>query len=182
VSSPVQSWQTAEIPGPKRAFVISKPDVVSAMIGKTGRVLVVVGSDAGKIKTKDGDLVDSMIRLSKTGKVQLAATGHLAGEFVRRGFNEIRSTPLFNLGDRLRDPAWKGLDGEGPYGLVIFVGFLYYYEWLVLSGLKHFASHLRTISLGQFYQPHSSFSFLNSSSEEWTGYLDKIIHDLEVNV
>jgi len=176
-----ESWQRAEIPGPKKALGITKPEVVSAMIKRENRVLLVVGAEAPNMKTKDGDLVDSAIRLGKTGKVQIAATAHLLGEFTKRGFKEVFSIPLFNLGDRLRDPEWKGLDGKGSYGLALLVGFPYYYEWLFLSGLKHFALHLRTISLGRFYQPNASWSFPNSQLEDWKGYLNKIIEDLEVN-
>jgi len=181
MSAALESWQRAEIPGPKKALGISKPEVVSAMVKREKRALLVVGSEALNVETKDGNLVDSAIRLGKTRKIQVAATGHLLGEFIKRGFKEAFSIPVFNLGDRLKDPEWEGLDGKGSYGLVLLVGFTYYYEWLLLSGLKHFASHLRTISLHRFYQPNASWSIPNSSSEDWKGYLDKIIGDLEVN-
>ena len=181
MSARLESWQRAEIPGPKKALVISKPEVVSAMVKRADRVLLVVGSEAPNVETKDGDLVDSAIRLGRSGRVQVAVTGHLIGEYIKRDFKEAFSIPLFNLGDRLRDPEWKGLDGEGPYGLVLFFGFSYYYEWLLLSGLKSFAPHLRTISLGRFYQPNASWSFPNTLPEEWKEDLDKIIEDLEVS-
>ena len=181
MSARLEPWQRAEIPGPKKALVISKPGVVSAIVRRAKRVLLIVGSKAMEVKTEDGDLIDSAIRLGRTGKVQVAVTGHLIGEFIRRGFKGAYTIPLFNLGDRLRDPEWGGLDGKGPYDLVLLLGFPYYYEWLLLSGLKHFAPHLRTISLGRFYQPHASWSFPNTLPEEWRGYLSKIIEDLEVS-
>jgi acetyl-CoA decarbonylase/synthase complex subunit epsilon len=181
MSATLEPWQRAEIPGPKKALGISKPEVVSAMVKREKRVLLVVGSEAPNIETKDGYLVDSAIRLVKTGKVQIAATAHLLGEFTKRRSKGIFSIPLFNLGDRLRDPEWKGLDGKGSYGLVLLVGFPYYYEWLLLSGLKHFATGLRTVSLGRFYQPNAGWSFPNTSSEKWREHLDKIIGDLEVS-
>lgn len=181
MSARMESWQRAEIPGPKKASAISKPEVVSAMVKRAGRVLLVMGAEAPNVETKDGDLVDSAIRLGRTGKVQVAVTGHLIGEYIKRGFKEAFTISLFNLGDRLKDPEWEGLDGEGSYDLVLLIGFLYYYEWLLLSGLKNFAPHLRTISLGRFYQPNASWSFPNTLLEEWRGYLDKIIEDLEVS-
>jgi len=180
MSATLESWQRAEIPGPKKALGISKPEVVSAMVKRGKRVLLVVGSEAPNVETKDGDLVDSAMRLGKTGKVQVAATGHLLGEFAKRGFKDAFGVSLFNLGDRLKDAEWKGLDSKGSYDLVLVAGLPYYYEWLLLSGLKHFASQLRIISLGRFYQPNASWSFPNSSLEDWKGYLDKIIGDLEV--
>ena len=181
MSARQESWQKAEIPGPKKAFIIPKPEVVSATVKRAIRVLLVIGSEATNIETKDGDLIDSAIRLGKIEKIKIAVTGHLIGEFIKRGYKEASSIPLFNLGDRLRDPDWKGLDGEGSYDLVLFLGFPYYFEWLMLSGLKNFASNLRTVSLGRHYQPNANWSFPNTLLEKWKDNLDKIIEDLEVN-
>jgi acetyl-CoA decarbonylase/synthase complex subunit epsilon len=49
------------------------------------------------------------------------------------------------------------------YDLALFVGFPYYMEWTILSGLKHFAPNLKTITLDNYYQPHASWSFPNMS-------------------
>ncbi|TET72177.1 CO dehydrogenase/acetyl-CoA synthase complex subunit epsilon, partial [Candidatus Bathyarchaeota archaeon] len=45
--------QTAEIAGPKKAFVISKPVVAASMIKRAKRPLLVVGSKAVDVKTVD---------------------------------------------------------------------------------------------------------------------------------
>jgi acetyl-CoA decarbonylase/synthase complex subunit epsilon len=47
--------------------------------------------------------------------------------------------------------------------------------WTILSGLKHFAPHVRTLSLDNTYQPHASFSFSNISTEEWRKNMVAII-------
>jgi acetyl-CoA decarbonylase/synthase complex subunit epsilon len=52
-------------------------------------------------------------------------------------------------------------------------------EWLILSCLKHFASHLKTVSIGTHYQPNASWSFPNLSVEEWESNLRTIIKELE---
>lgn len=171
--------QTAEIPGPKKAFLIPKPEVAAAMIKRAKRALLVVGSEAVDIKTGDGDLVDTAMRLARIENITVAATGHLVGEFRRRGAEEVHTMPLMNLGDRLRDPEWEGLDGKGPYDLALFVGFHYYLEWLVLSGLKSFAPDLRTISLERVYQPNASWSFGNTAEGEWKEVIDKVVSILE---
>ncbi|KON30648.1 hypothetical protein AC482_03380 [miscellaneous Crenarchaeota group-15 archaeon DG-45] len=171
--------QTAEIAGPKKAFVIPKPEVAAAMIKRAKRALLVVGSDAINSKTRDGDLVDSAIRLGRMGNMTVVATGHLVGEFRRRGDEDARTMPLMNLGDRLRDPGWGGFDGGGPYDLALFVGLPYYMEWLVLSGLKSFAPELRTVSLERAYQPNASWTLGNTAQEEWEEIIDRIASILE---
>lgn len=165
--------QTAEIAGPKKAFIIPKPEVVASLIKKAKRPLLVVGSHSVKTETKDGDLVDTAIRVM--GKMTVAATGHMVSEFLKRGVEGAISIPLMNLGDRLRDPQWAGFDGEGQYDLVVFAGFPYYLEWLVLNGLKSFAMDLRTISLTRSYQPNASWSLGSMKEDEWKEVLDKIV-------
>ena len=171
--------QTAEIPGPKKAFVIPKPEVVAAMIKRAKRVLLIVGSEAIKLKTEDGDFVDTAIRMAGIDNVTIVATGNLIKGFRERKVKGVHSISLMNLGDRLRSPEWEGFDGGGGYDLVIFAGFPYYMEWLVLSGLKSFAKNLKTISLERVYQPNASWSLGNTAIEDWKGVIDKIVSILE---
>jgi acetyl-CoA decarbonylase/synthase complex subunit epsilon len=168
--------QTAEIAGPKKAFIIPKPEVAASMIKRAKRPLLVVGSESVNITTRDGDLIDTAIKLK--GKLTIAATGHIVSEFIKRGKKGVHSIPLMNLGDRLRDNNWIGFDGEGQYDLAIFMGLTYYLEWLVLNGLKSFAQNLRTISLTRNYQPNASWSLGSMKEEEWKEVLDKIVTTL----
>jgi acetyl-CoA decarbonylase/synthase complex subunit epsilon len=169
--------QTAEIAGPKKAFIIPKPEVAAAMIKKAERPLLIIGAEAQGIGTADGDLIDTAINVSKSG-ISVVATGHIVGEFRRRG-TEVHSMPLMNLGDRLRDPEWLGLDGKGRYDLAVFVGFSYYLEWLVLNGLKSFAQDLTTISLSRSYQPNAGWSLGTMKAEEWKEVIDVIVKSIK---
>jgi acetyl-CoA decarbonylase/synthase complex subunit epsilon len=171
--------QTAEVAGPKKAFIIQRPEVASAMIKKAERPLLVVGSEASNIETKDGNLIDSVIRMKKAWGLTVVATGHMVGEFNKRGVAGVHSIPLMNLGDRLRDSEWSGLDGEGGYDFVIFAGISYYMEWLVLSGLKNFATGLTTISLDANYQPNAGWSLGTMPPKRWREVLDKLLTVLE---
>ncbi len=170
--------QTAEIAGPKKAFVFPKPEVAASMIKRAKRPLFVIGSDGVRIETKDGNLVDTAMRLLKKS-LTVVATGHLVGEFRKKGADGAHGMPLMNLGDRLRDPNWEGFDGDGAYDLVVFVGIPYYMEWLVLSGLKNFAQDLRTVSLDRSYQPNASWSLGTMPEEDWKEVLDVIISNIE---
>ncbi len=173
-----EPWQTAEIPGPKKALVITKPEVVVAMIRRAKRPILVVGHMAAEIDLGERKLIDDMIRLAKVGEIPLVATAHIVGEFIERGFQPSAWMPAVDIANRLRDPEWAGLDGKGQYDLALFTGMPYYMEWLTLSGLKHFSSALKTISLDRFYQPHASWSFPNISLEDWDKYVKVIIDKL----
>lgn len=179
MSAKLRPGQTAEIAGPKHAMVFPNPTVVASMIKRAKRPLIVIGSNAPEIVIEDGDLIDYAIKIGKKGKLTIAVTGHLIGEFKKRKAKKVYSIPFMNLGDRLRDTDWKGFDGKGHYDLAIFAGSQYYLEWLVLSGLKNFAPNLRTISLGNLYQPNASWSIGTINHSEWMSMLKEIIKNLE---
>lgn len=178
LSKSTEPWQTAEIPGPKKALAITKPEVVSAMIKRAKKPILIVGHQAAETKLKNGRLVDFMIRIAKNGKVPVVATAHMQGEFLKRGFTVDSWMPAVDIANRLKDGEWNGLDGKGSYDLALFAGIPYYMEWLILSGLKHFSSGLRTISLDMHYQPHASWSFPNLSVDDWEENLEVIVNEL----
>jgi len=173
--------QTAEIPGPKKGFLISRPEIVSSMIKRAKKTIFVVGSESAKKKTLDGDLIDTIIRISNLNKFDIVVTGATFVEFKKRNAENIYSMSLMNVGDRLRDPNWNGLDGKGPYDLAIFCGLPYYMEWLILSGLKNFASHLITISLDNTYHPNATWSIGFLPEKEWMSTMDSIVSALEAS-
>jgi acetyl-CoA decarbonylase/synthase complex subunit epsilon len=170
-----EPWQTAEIPGPKKALVITKPEVVAAMVKRAKHPILVVGHKASEIDFEGTKLIDFIIELSKKCGVPVVATAHLISEFLKRGFKPAGFMPAVDVGNRLVDPAWMGIDGKGQHDLALFVGLPYYMEWTILSGLKHFAPHLKTITLDNVYHPHASWSFPNISHEEWEKTLKVII-------
>ena len=174
-----EPWQTAEIPGPKKALVITKPRIVTAMIKRAKRPILIVGHEAAEIKLGEETLIDYLIRLARKADIPVVATAHVVKEFVERGFQPEAWMPLVDIANRLRDPEWRGLDGEAQYDLALFVGIQYYMEWVILSGLKHFSYNLKTISLDRYYQPHASWSFPNISLDEWEENLKMIEKEIE---
>jgi acetyl-CoA decarbonylase/synthase complex subunit epsilon len=174
-----EPWQTAEIPGPKKANVITKPALVVAIIKKAKSPIFVVGHRAVEIGLGEKKVIDLAIDLAKAAEIPVVATAHIVGEFTKRGFNPAAWMPAMDIGNRLKDSEWDGVDSEGQHDLALFMGMPYYMEWLILSGLKHFAyKHLTTISVDRFYQPHATWSFPNMEIEEWTKNLEDITNML----
>jgi len=171
-------WQTAEIPGPKKALVMTKPEIVTAMIKRAKRPILIVGHRAAEIDLGEELLIDYLIRFAKKTGIPVVATAHILGEFLKRGFKPAHM-PAVNIGSRLADPKWQGLDGKGQYDLVLLIGMQYYFEWLILSSLKHYAPYLKTISLDNVYQPHASWSFPNLSMGKWKEALNVMMQKLE---
>jgi acetyl-CoA decarbonylase/synthase complex subunit epsilon len=181
LSAKAEPWQTAEIAGPKKALLIMKPEVVVAMIKRAKRPVLVVGHLATETDSETGKMIDYAIRLNRTTGIPVVATAHTAREFVKQGYQPAASMSAMDIGNRLKDSNWKGLDGKGSYDVALFMGLPYYMEFVILSGLKHFSTNLKTISLDRYYNPHATWSFPNLKVEEWNQSFETIINKLGGN-
>ncbi len=166
-----EPWQCAEVSSTKKANPIQKPEVAVALIKKAQSPILIVGSNATERWMEGKQLIDYLIDFAKASKVPVVATAHMVGEFLKRGYEPAGFMSAMDIGNRLVDPEWKGLDGKGHPDMALFVGIPYYMEGLILTGLMHFAPELKTITLDNMYHPHASWSFPNGTLEEWASNL-----------
>lgn len=174
-----EPWQTAEISGSMRAIPITKPDVIVATIKRSRHPILIVGYEAVQEDSTEAKPIDYAIQIAELIPAQTVATSHIISEFARRGAKETSTMPILDIANRLKDPEWKGLDGKGQYDLAIFLGIQYNLEWVALSGLKHYAPHLKTISLDRYHQPHATWSFPNMTPEDWEHQIKTVVALLE---
>jgi acetyl-CoA decarbonylase/synthase complex subunit epsilon len=181
MNAKAEPWQTAEIAGPKKAHLIMKPEVVAAMIKRAKRPVLVVGHLATETDSETGKMVDYATRLNKAVGIPVIATAHTISKFVEQGFGSAAQMSAMDIGNRLKDPNWKGLDGKGSYDTALFMGLPYYMQFVILSGLKHFSVNLKTISLDRYYNPNATWSFPNLGIEEWIQSFETIVSKLGRN-
>ena len=166
-----EPWQCAEIAATKKANPITKPEIAVAIIKKAQRPLLIVGSYATERYMEGKPLIEYLIDFANASKVPVVATAHMVGEFLKRGYQPAGFMSAMDIGQRVVDPTWQGLDGKGHPDLVLLVGLPYYMESLMLSGFKHFAPDLKTMTLDNLFHPHASWSFPNATLEEWAANL-----------
>jgi acetyl-CoA decarbonylase/synthase complex subunit epsilon len=174
-----EPWQTAEVSGPKKASVITKPEVVVAIIKKAKHPILVVGHKAAETDLEDRKLIDFIVDFVQKTGIPVVATAHTVKEFLKRSYRPAGWMPAVDIGNRLVDPEWKGIDGKGPHDLALFVGLPYYMELTILSGLKHYAPQVKTVTLDNVYHSHASWSFPNISAKDWLENLKVIIDKSE---
>jgi len=170
-----EPWQKAEIPGPLKASVITKPEVITAMLKRAKRPLLVLGHEVTEMEFGGEKAIDYFVRIAKAGTIPVVATAHVFPEFVKRNLKPTAWMPAVDIANRLKDPDWKGFDGKGNYDLLLIAGIPYPMEWVILSGLKHFSPNLKTISLDRYYQPHATWSFANVPVKDWGDNLEMIV-------
>jgi len=172
----VEPWQRAEVPGTTRANVIRKPEVVAALLKRAKRPLMVIGHEAAELELGDGlTLLDLLAELAKKAGLPVVATAHVGPLLAERGVQPAAIMPLLDIGQRLVDPEWQGLDGQGQYDLVLIAGLPYYMGFVVMASLKDFAPYLKVVCLDPYYQPHATWSFPNTRPEDHVKNLKALI-------
>jgi CO dehydrogenase/acetyl-CoA synthase epsilon subunit len=83
------------------------------MIKRAARPILVVGSNATERWMEGKQLIDYLIDFAKASKVPIVATAHMVGEFLKRGYEPAGFMNAMDIGNRLVDPTWQGLDGKG---------------------------------------------------------------------
>ncbi len=157
-------WQTWAI-NPKQGVALKDPAQLAKMIKKAQRPLIVVGGIANQVKVHDGKtMLDLLIELGQ--KIPIVATADISKAFIEKGFTPTAILTAVNITNRLSDPEWKGLDGQGPYDLVVYTGMTIYLELQMLSRLKHYTD-LKTISLERFFIPNASIGLANLKVDKW---------------
>lgn len=147
------------------------PGVAAKMISKAKRPLLIVGAEI----LKDEKLTQKAIGIGKKG-VPVAATGHSITAFHGKDV----SAKYFNihaLAHYLGDKNWKGLDGQGSYDMIVFLGHKKYYLDQVLSGFKNF-SDIKTIAIERHFMQNATLSFGNLKPEVHLEALDEFIENL----
>lgn len=156
--------------GAKTATPI-QPIVASKLISKAKRPLLIVGSEI-----MDTELIDKAIEMGKKG-LHIAATGHSMKAFNDQDLN-AKYVNIHFLAHYLGDKNWKGLDGQGTYDLLIFLGHKKYYLNQVLSGIKNFTNY-KTIALERHYMQNAEMSFGNLKPADQLTALDEVIANLK---
>lgn len=163
-------WQPTVIAGPKQALLVT-PETAELMIKKAKRPLFVLGP-----LIKDEPVSKFAARIAEKWNLPVVTTADAYKTFDEKGLNPT-AYGIVEIVNLLKDPEWQGVNGEGPHDLVIFLGCIYYIGSQGLSTLKHFAPHLKTLTICKFFHSNADASFPNMKDDEWFKYLEKLGSD-----
>ncbi|RLI31801.1 CO dehydrogenase/acetyl-CoA synthase complex subunit epsilon [Candidatus Bathyarchaeota archaeon] len=172
-------YETANIPGPQMALSPDKaPTVFAAMVKRAKNPLLIVGKYVLEFDLEGKKLIEYAIEISKKKDIPIVATTTTLKGFIERNYPVVEMS-LVDIVNRLQDPTFTVTpDKEPPHDLVLFLGITYQFASQGLSTLKHFAPHLRTITLCKWYHPNADWSFPNMDDKEWKKMLEEFIQAL----
>jgi len=160
--------------------MVEDPAELAKPILKAQRPLLVLGPRLMKINLGGRLLLEYALDIAKAKNIPTCATATVKSKMVELGMTPDSVYDIVEIIHALKDPEWKGVRKEGNHDLVIFFGFRTDLGNQGLSVLKHFAPHLKTMTLCKYYYPHADFSLPNiRKDEQWKAFLEGLIENLK---
>jgi anaerobic carbon-monoxide dehydrogenase, CODH/ACS complex subunit epsilon len=165
--------------GLKGAEVL-KEAVQGANIIKTARrPLIVVGH---RIMTATGlpaPLGDYAVKIAEARDIPICATADSKKYLIELGWEPESTLDFIDIVNHLKNKSWKGVLGQGFHDLVLFMGIRSDLLEQGLSALKHFADHLKTMTLDNEVFPHANYSLPNwQKGKQWQAFLNGLLEAL----
>jgi len=166
--------------GTKSGIAIDSAQEYADLIRRAKRPLLVVGPLL-LASLPDGKLLlDYALDIAKAAGIPICATAHTRGKIVELGVQPDCVYDAVEIVNALKDPDWQGVKKEGNHDLVMFFGIRSDLGSQGLSTLKHFAPHLKTMTLCKHYFPHANYSLPNFKKDaKWQEFLESLIANLK---
>ncbi|AXV38013.1 MAG: CO dehydrogenase/acetyl-CoA synthase complex subunit epsilon [Methanobacterium sp. BRmetb2] len=163
-------YQPTVIAGTKQGL-LATPEIAKMMLKKAKRPLMVIGPLA-----VEDPVMTLSAEIAEKWNLPIVTTADAFKVFHEKGI-DTTSYGVVEIVNLLKDPEWQGINGEGQHDLVIFIGVIYYIASQGLSSLKHFAPHLKTLTICKYFHSNADASFPNMKDDEWFKYLEKLKTD-----
>ena len=166
--------------GVKSAIILDSASDYAALIKQAKRPLLVLGPRLLEESLGGTLLLEWALEIARAANLPTCATAHVKGKMVSMGVKPDSEYDAVEIVNHLKDPKWQGVKKEGSHDLVIFFGFRTDFGNQSLSVLKHFAPHLRTMTLCKYVFPNADYSLPNfRKDEDWQTFLEELISGLK---
>ncbi|HEX75101.1 MAG TPA: CO dehydrogenase/acetyl-CoA synthase complex subunit epsilon [Dehalococcoidia bacterium] len=165
--------------GTKAARIIEDAGEYAHLIKRARRPLLVLGARTLTMSLDGRLLIEYAADIASAIGIPICATAHTKKKLLELGVEPASSYDITEIVNHLKDPEWRGVKKEGNHDLVMFLGFRTDFGEQALSTLKHYAQHLKTMTLCKYYYPHASYSLPNLKDEKWKEFLDNLITNLK---
>ena len=166
--------------GTKSARLIEDAAEYADFIKKAKRPLLVIGPLLLESLPDGKLLLEYALDIAKAARIPICATAQTRGKIVELGVQPDSVYDAVEIVNALKDPDWRGVKKEGNHDLVLFFGIRSDLGNQSLSTLKHFAPHLKTMTLCKHYFPHATYSLPNFKKDaKWREFLESLIANLK---
>jgi acetyl-CoA decarbonylase/synthase complex subunit epsilon len=165
--------------GLQAARPLDDGSAAARIIQKAARPLLILGALTVRDSLAERPLVDWALDLARAGDIPICATAHTSRALIERDFEPDSRFDLMEIIRALIDPSWSGVRGQGAHDLVLFFGVRSDLATAGLATLKHYAGHLKTMTLCRHHFPQADYSPPNFRRDEpWAAFLTELIDNL----
>ena len=166
--------------GVKSAIILDNAAEYAALIKQAQRPLLVLGPKLLEESLGGRLLLEWALEIAKAANLPICATAHVKGKLVPLGVKPESELDAVEIVNSLKDAKWQGVKKQGNHDLVIFFGFRTDFGNQSLSVLKHFAPHLKTMTLCKYVFPNADYALPNlRKDEDWQRFLEELISCLK---
>ena len=166
--------------GVKSAIILDNAAEYAALIKQAQRPLLVLGPKLLEESLGGRLLLEWALEIAKAANLPICATAHVKGKLVPLGVKPDSELDAVEIVNNLKDAKWQGVKKQGNHDLVIFIGFRTDFGNQSLSVLKHFAPHLKTMTLCKYVFPNADYALPNlRKDEDWQKFLEELISCLK---
>ena len=166
--------------GTKSAKVIEDASEYATLIKRAKRPLLVLGPKLADSALGDKLLLEYALEIAGAANIPTCSTAHIKGKMVELDAKPDCEYDVVEIVNHLKDPTWQGVKKEGNHDLVLFFGIRTDLGNQGLSPLKHFAPHLKTMTLCKYVFPNADYSLPNvKKDEQWKMFLEELISKLK---
>ncbi len=165
--------------GFKTARIIEDASEYAHLIKRARRPLLLLGPLTLRISLNGRLLMEYGVDIAKAANIPVCATAHTKKKLLELGVTPESTYDIIEIINHLKDKEWRGVKKEGNHDLVMFLGFRTDLGQQGLSTLKHFAPHLRTMTLCKYYYPNAAYSLPNLKDDKWGEFLENLIANLK---
>ncbi len=165
--------------GTKSARIITDPVDIANLIKRSQRPLMVLGANTINTVLDGKLLLEYAIDIAKADQIPICATAHVAKKMQELEVRPQSTYDAVEIVNQLQVPEWHGVKKEGNHDLVIFLGIRSDLGNQALSTLKHFAPHLKTMTLCKYIFPNADYSLPNLRRDrQWKEFLETLTTEL----
>jgi acetyl-CoA decarbonylase/synthase complex subunit epsilon len=166
--------------GIKSAIILDNAPEYAALIRQAKRPLLVLGPKLLEDTLGGRLLLEWALDIARAADLPICATAHVKGKLVPLGVKPDSEYDAMEIINHLKDPDWPGVRKQGNHDLVIFFGFRTDFGNQGLSVLKHFAPHLKTMTLCKYVYPNADYALPNlRKDEDWQKFLEDLLSCLK---
>src|SRR4030042_5024147 len=166
--------------GTRTARLVEDPAEYAKQITKAQRPLLVLGPRLFQLSLNGKLVLEYALEIARAKNIPICATATIKSKMIELGTKPDSIYDAVEIVNALKDPDWKGVRKEGNHDLVMFLGIRTDLGEQSLSVLKHFAPHLKTMTLCKYYYHHADFSLPNlRKDEQWKNFLESLIDNLK---